>query len=634
MIKLNYRPEIDALRALAVIAVILYHAKVFLFGYLIFPGGFLGVDIFFVLSGYLISSLIYQELKNHNKINFRYFYERRIRRILPALIVVILVTTIFAWIYILPVSFVDYAKSIIYSLGFSSNFYFYFSGQEYGAQSGLLKPLLHTWSLSVEEQFYLVFPLFFLFSFRYLKKHIFLFFFLIALVSLIISEYLADYNQSLNYYLLISRIWEILCGAMLVFIEDWKKIRISNFFSNFFVFLGLVLIISSFFLIKTTQGHPSVNSLFPIIGTMIVIYFSKPKTFMNFFLSNKVFVGIGLISYSLYLWHYPFFSFYRIYVLDRGALHYPVIVFMIFLFSILTYYFIEKPFRDKNKIPLDKIIKLLTSIVGILLIASFIVIKKDGFKERFPKLDKFTLDNHHYINEARLKNIEIGIPNFTNEQKTKILIFGNSLGQDLFNSFILNKDLFSDYEFSIIYNQVHCLINIMKDKKLCGKEITSQSFKNLKKADIVLISTDYYPEDMKILDETIKYLKKINKKVIITTQHPLFYHKNEKSLLDEFYIKNKRLPNDKELLLIENNKFLSTNNVIIEQENKILKKIAIKNKIIILNKMDYLCDQNEKKCFTMTKDSDKIHLSTDHVTLSGAKFLGKRIYETNWLQLK
>ena len=262
------------------------------------------------------------------------------------------------------------------------------------------------------------------------------------------------------------------------------------------------------------------------------------------------------------------------------------------------------------------------------------MIKKDGFKERFPKLDKFTLDNHHYINEARLKNIEIGIPNFTNEQKTKILIFGNSLGQDLFNSFILNKDLFSDYEFSIIYNQVHCLINIMKDKKLCGKEITSQSFKNLKKADIVLISTDYYPEDMKILDETIKYLKKINKKVIITTQHPLFYHKNEKSLLDEFYIKNKRLPNDKELLLIENNKFLSTNNVIIEQKNKILKKIAIKNKIIILNKMDYLCDLNEKKCFTMTKDSDKIHLSTDHVTLSGAKFLGKRIYETNWLQLK
>ena len=150
-VKLTYRSEIDGLRAIAVVSVILYHAQITVFGHQPFKGGFIGVDIFFVISGYLITSIILKELFNSGSFSFKYFYERRIRRIIPALVFVMLVSLPFAWMYLLPSSFIDFSKSILYSLGFTSNFYFHYTGQEYGAESGLYKPFLHTWSLSVEE---------------------------------------------------------------------------------------------------------------------------------------------------------------------------------------------------------------------------------------------------------------------------------------------------------------------------------------------------------------------------------------------------------------------------------------------------------------------------------------------------
>ena len=142
--KINYRPEIDGLRAIAVVVVILYHAEIYIFGYQPFKGGFIGVDIFLVISGYLITSIILKELSETGTFSYKYFYERRVRRIIPALTVVMLASLPYAWLYLLPSELVDYSKSILFSLGFSSNFYFHFSGLEYGTPDGLLKPFLHT----------------------------------------------------------------------------------------------------------------------------------------------------------------------------------------------------------------------------------------------------------------------------------------------------------------------------------------------------------------------------------------------------------------------------------------------------------------------------------------------------------
>ncbi len=172
MIKLSYRPEIDGLRAISVIAVVFYHIEIIFNDFKLFSGGFIGVDVFFVISGYLITSLILKEIYQTQNFSLLNFYKRRSKRILPALFGMIIISIFFAWIYLTPDNFEQYSSSIISSIFFFSNFFFYFEGLVYNAENSLLKPLLHTWSLSVEEQFYIFFPLLLIFLFKFLKKEI------------------------------------------------------------------------------------------------------------------------------------------------------------------------------------------------------------------------------------------------------------------------------------------------------------------------------------------------------------------------------------------------------------------------------------------------------------------------------
>ena len=217
--KLTYRPEIDGLRAIAVGAVILYHAQITILGHQPFKGGFIGIDIFLVISGYLITSIILKELVTTGSFSFKHFYERRIRRILPALLFVMLVSLPFAWMYLLPSSFVDFSKSILYSLGFSSNFYFHYSGQEYGAESGLLKPFLHTWSLSVEEQFYILFPIVLLITFKYFRKYLLHLLILGFIISIGLADWGSRNHPSFNFYMLPTKAWELLAGSIMSYFE-------------------------------------------------------------------------------------------------------------------------------------------------------------------------------------------------------------------------------------------------------------------------------------------------------------------------------------------------------------------------------------------------------------------------------
>ena len=311
--KLTYRPEIDGLRAIAVGAVILYHAQFTILGYQPFKGGFIGVDIFFVISGYLITSIILKELVTTGTFSFKHFYERRVRRILPALLFVMLLSFPFAWMYLLPSSFVDFSKSILYSLGFSSNFYFHYSGQQYGAESGLLKPFLHTWSLSVEEQFYILFPIVLLITFKYFKKYVLHILILGFLVSLVLADWSSKNHPSFNFYVLPTRVWELLAGSIMAYFEITNGKRSKNKTLNLILpSIGLFLIGHSILFFNDEMFHPSFYTLSPIIGVCLVIWFSNKDEFITKILSTKLFVGIGLISYSLYLWHYPIFAFTRI----------------------------------------------------------------------------------------------------------------------------------------------------------------------------------------------------------------------------------------------------------------------------------------------------------------------------------
>jgi peptidoglycan/LPS O-acetylase OafA/YrhL len=384
--KITYRPEIDGLRAIAVSAVILYHSQIIILGQRPFKGGFIGVDIFFVISGYLITSLILKELITTGSFSFKNFYERRVRRILPALLVVILASLPFSWMYLLPNSFLDFSKSVLYSLGFGSNFYFHFSGQQYGADSGLLKPFLHTWSLSVEEQFYIIFPIILLIVFKFFNKyliHIFIFGFII---SLGVADWSSKNSLSVSFYFIHTRMWELLAGSILAYFEIKQGHRSQNKLLNLIMpSIGLFLIILTIVFFKLHFPHPSLHSLPAILGVCLIIWFSNSNEPVTKLLSTKIFVGVGLISYSLYLWHYPIFAFVRINEIGEGNLPLILLLVIITILSILTYYLIEQPTRNKKFN-----FKLLSSSIVISFLISIMfslnVLDKAGYKNRLPEI--------------------------------------------------------------------------------------------------------------------------------------------------------------------------------------------------------------------------------------------------------
>ena len=384
---INYRPEIDGLRAIAVISVIFYHANVVIFDEKLFKGGFIGVDIFFVISGYLITSLILKELNTTQSFSFMNFYQRRVRRILPPLFFVMLLCFPVAWVHLGPGNFIDFSKSILYSISFSSNFYFWDMGQQYAAANSLLKPFLHTWSLSIEEQYYIIFPIFLFIIFRYLRNYLLLFLIVSFIFSLLLADWGSKNYPSATFYFLHSRAWELIAGSFLAFSEIYQHYKKNNLIiQNSLSFIGFFIILFSIIFGKTYFPHPSFYTLAPVLGVCLVILFSNKNTFISKILSTKFFVGTGLISYSLYLWHYPIFAFARINELDPGnILNFLTLIIPIIILSILTYFFIEKPSRNREtkfKIILSSIFLLLIVIITL----NLLVINKDGFKKRMPPL--------------------------------------------------------------------------------------------------------------------------------------------------------------------------------------------------------------------------------------------------------
>jgi len=433
-VKLAYRPEIDGLRAIAVLAVIFYHAQITFFGHNFFNGGFIGVDIFFVISGYLITSLILNELETTGKFSFIYFYERRARRLLPVLFLVMLASLPVAWMYLLPDAFIDFSKSVLSSLVFSSNIYFLYDGLQYATESALLKPFLHTWSLSVEEQFYITFPFLLFLIFKFFRKYIIF----ILVTGILLSFLFADFNShshpSLNFYVLPTRAWELLAGAILANLE-LKYGRISNKVSRqFFSILGIFLILYSIVTFHDGMPHPSLHTLSPIIGVMFVIWFSNNDEIITKILSSKIFVGTGLISYSLYLWHYPVMAFDRIKDFSPSENDKLQWIILTVILSLISYFLVEKPFRNKKKISKKTLFISIITIFIFLSASNFYTIKTDGFVSSAADILQKEFKNIEPQN--KLKNLQgricTGIPEikescrFNLNGKRKIFFVGDS----------------------------------------------------------------------------------------------------------------------------------------------------------------------------------------------------------------
>jgi peptidoglycan/LPS O-acetylase OafA/YrhL len=375
---MNYRKEIDGLRALAVIPVILFHA-----GFTTFSGGFVGVDVFFVISGFLITSIILKEIEA-GTFSILNFYERRARRILPALFLVMLVCLPFAWLWLLPDDIRDFSKSVVKVTEFISNIYFY-KQTGYFDTANELKPLLHTWSLAVEEQYYLFFPLLLLITWRFGKLFVFVTLTLILLSSLFYAQYIVYSEPSAAFYLLPSRFWELLVGALVAFYFSRNfSLSVSNASRQILSVVGLVLLFYAVFTFNKETPFPSLYTLVPTVGTALIILFADKQTVTGRLLGNQVLVGIGLISYSAYLWHQPLFAFARHRNIEEpSALLFAVLVMATFALAYFSWRYVEAPFRNKQRFSRRLIFVL--SVLGSVLFITIgsIVRKSDGYPDRF-----------------------------------------------------------------------------------------------------------------------------------------------------------------------------------------------------------------------------------------------------------
>jgi len=346
---MKYRAEIDGLRAVAIIPVVLFHA-----GFDIFSGGFVGVDVFFVISGYLITTIILMEMEQ-GSFSVLHFYERRARRILPALFLVMMVSLPFAWWWLLPSDMLDFSQSLIAVATSSSNILFWHESGYWGGVNEL-KPMLHTWSLAVEEQYYVIFPLFLMLMWRFRKRWILATFLGFAAMSLGISQWAAYHFPVLNFFMLPTRGWELAIGASIAFYFLYRKRVMRSMLSHAAVdeamgFIGLFMIVYAVLAFDSQLPFPGLYALIPTMGTALIILFASPQTMVGRILGTRIMVFVGLISYSAYLWHQPMLAFARHRSLtapSQGLLG--ALVVVSFLFAYLSWRYVENPFRKRGGI--------------------------------------------------------------------------------------------------------------------------------------------------------------------------------------------------------------------------------------------------------------------------------------------
>ncbi len=668
---MKYRAEIDGLRALAVLPVILFHA-----GFELFGGGFVGVDVFFVISGYLITSIIISEMgrDNFSLINF---YERRARRILPALFFVMLVSIPFAWFWLTPGDLKDFGQSLIAVATFSSNILFWIESG-YFATASELKPLLHTWSLAVEEQYYILFPLFLMIFWNLPKKYLLLLLALIFLLSLSLAQWFAFSRPSANFYLLPTRGWELLIGVFLAFYLQKNQYIKSPLINQTLSLLGFAMIVYSIAIYDKNTPFPSLYALVPTIGTALLILTAVPQTLIHKILSARIIVGIGLISYSAYLWHQPILAFARHRLLGEIS---EIVLLLLCLSSLIMAYiswrWVEKPFRDKQTISRKTVFSF--SLAGILffcLIGSMIN-QADGFNTRFSKefieLEKLKADsvlstsqcndakNDNLDIELILKNCKFGDP----ENEPIFAIFGDSHARALVPGLSLvskelkisGLNLASTACFPTLgdgayipkdKNQERCLkmrkliINLIENKKLPKNlylaarwPLTYQGsrFDNMEggiEPGKGVIYQNTYTNDYgtiegitKELDETINILQQAGINITIIYPIPeVGWDPLKRLLLKYIYNPEKKI----------DALHASTSFEVFKERNKstlnALNKLVYKNNILKYEPHILFCNLQESigRCITQ-KNQILLYYDDDHVSIEGAKLIAKELLE-------
>jgi peptidoglycan/LPS O-acetylase OafA/YrhL len=439
-----YRKEVDGLRAVAVLPVVLFHA-----GFQEPSGGFIGVDVFFVISGFLITSII---LSEHASETFTLsgFYERRARRILPALFTVALASLVAAYFFLLPDALVDFSNSLAAASVFGSNIFFWHQSGYFAPEAADI-PLLHTWSLAVEEQFYLLFPLLLLLLVPIKKAGLIVGIVIVALASLVLAHWGSTRAPDANFYLLPSRAWELMVGALLAIFL--MKRNITSYLGpatrNVLAFGGLTLVIASFVVFDKATPFPSLYAIIPVAGAALLLVMATSDTLVGRFLGSKPFVLVGLLSYSIYLWHVPLLSFAKASLVDPPSLELRVgLIAATFVLALATWKFVETPLRNRQVLGKRTILIGAASISLIFAAGGLTIAMNDGFRDRFSsyyltfKRNKARQATWRYVRRD-LKGEQQPNSSPTSTAKgeaprIKVAVLGNSHAKDMYNALHLS----------------------------------------------------------------------------------------------------------------------------------------------------------------------------------------------------
>jgi peptidoglycan/LPS O-acetylase OafA/YrhL len=649
---IQYQPKIDGLRAIAVLSVVFYHLKISSFG-----GGFIGVDIFFVISGYLITSIILSD-KKRGTFNFKNFLIKRIKRLLPAIVFVALLTICFGFLILSPDDLINFSRSIITSIFFVSNI-LYWTESNYFNQISEFKPFLHTWSLGVEMSFYLIWPIILIFLIKLLKQQQIIFFiFITSILSLIFIEYIytkgllfetdifrgffyGKYISDTLFYNAPFRLFEFFFGCILCFIPKKQYSDLTN--QSFFI-LGLILIFCSILILDYKSKIPGVSLIPVMIGTSFIIFFNE-KGFLNKILNNKVMIGIGLISYSLYLVHWPLISLYKYYNLGALGFYDKIIILILsFFISILMYFFIEKPWRfNYSKSQKFFSVTILTLIIGF----CFFTINQNGFVDRLNEAEKQMLyklkttakEEYCKPQKSVFKKVTEKVCISGDELNADIILMGDSNGTMWFKPFAefskRNKYNFVNYS-RICKNFPHpadfnyFLIEdfIFKDFYNCSEIITNAKVLIIGNAWFNQQFSKYNKEIAKGFINNISIIKENKnfrniKKILILGQIPAFSSNN----LDitsclarpKFFKKKVSCKNYYRDSFKKNNFLENIKDFNFELERYANEKLAKNYSVLFIDPTNDLCDKNE--CIHVSKKNDLFYKDSNHISNYGARYI-------------
>ena len=642
---MKYRPEIDGLRTIAVIPVVIYHLKIPIATGQILPGGFLGVDIFFVISGFLITKIICEEIQVTGHFSILGFYARRARRILPALLLVILASLLAALWLMTPTELTRLLWSSLAALGFISNFFWFFELGEYGAQSGFLQPLLHTWSLAIEEQFYLVFPLaLILLRPRSAPARALCVLIVILFLSLAASEFTSHGNKDLSFFSPISRAWELLTGAIMAIAityfptkSAWRPKAIQLVPK-----IALAVIIACMVLVDLGDwSHPGLITVPVVLATAALIWFARPGEVVTSLLSSRPFVYIGKLSYSIYLWHFPVFAFGQLSLVETPGIADKLLWLAIAAaLSVCGYYLVEKPFRYKastrnfwlgvgaacavifSLVALDRQTDLLKTTSNQDLAALYggpyydnDLLRDQSWSILGTYSDKQKIGPWNAHKASRSEQNKVW---FSDPGKINVLVIGNSHSKDMFNALhhaALELDDFEFARFGIATGfpdaQVQDLIRSP----------------NFAQADVVMIAPRYSRNTLNVICDLIARVRAAGKIVVVVGNTAHFLSPGQRPIYDYFVQRSGAPANPGR---INDFSFWSreTDVALINQD---LREIAEAQGAMYLSRVALLCADAQRTCTLATPKGAKVMYDYGHWTMQGAQYVGQRIIDTNWL---